>query len=183
MRDLNRIGRPREVHAALIGYLKNHAKHAEPWMYEALAAAIELNQGSAADVKKSLNYAADLAQRSHNPNHLVSAADQLYLQRLPRAGRRTCWTRRCRRSPTAAEPMVMSINLAQKTKDPKRMADAVDRLLSLGWPGQDEYFRLESGNQVDTLAKALREEGKGQEADALLAKLDGVTGARPVSSA
>ena len=67
--------------------------------------------------------------------------------------------------PHRFEPMVMSINLAQKTKDPKRMADAVDRLLSLGWPGQDEYFRLESANQVDTLAKTLREEGKGQEAD------------------
>ena len=78
MRDLNRIGRPREVHAALIGYLKNHPKLAEPWMYEALATAIELNQGSAADVKKALNFAADLAERTHNPNHLVSAADQLF---------------------------------------------------------------------------------------------------------
>ena len=56
-------------------------------MYEALAAAIELNQGSAADVKKALYYAADLAQRTHNPNHLVSAADQLLLQRISRAGR------------------------------------------------------------------------------------------------
>ena len=26
VRDLNRIGRPREVHAALIGYLENHSK-------------------------------------------------------------------------------------------------------------------------------------------------------------
>ena len=34
VRDLNRIGRPREVHAALFGYLKNDAKNAEPWMYE-----------------------------------------------------------------------------------------------------------------------------------------------------
>ena len=73
--------------------------------------------------------------------------------------------------PHRVEPMVMSINLAQKTRDPKRMADAVESLLSLGWPGQDEYFRLESANQVETLAKVLREDGKGQEADQLLAKL------------
>ena len=52
VRDLNRVGKPREVHAALIGYLENHSKLAEPWMYEALAAAIELNKGSAGDVKK-----------------------------------------------------------------------------------------------------------------------------------
>ncbi len=65
----------------------------------------------------------------------------------------------------------MSINLAQKTKDPVRMAAAVDQLLSLGWPGNDDYFRLESANQVETLAKTLREDGKAQEAEALLAKL------------
>jgi hypothetical protein len=67
--------------------------------------------------------------------------------------------------------MVMSINLAQKTGDAKRMADSVDSLLSLGWPGQDEYFRIEVANQVETLAKSLREDGKGAQADQLLAKL------------
>ncbi len=44
-------------------------------------------------------------------------------------------------------------------------------MLSLGWPGQDEYFRLESANQVETLARSLREDGKGKEADQLLARL------------
>jgi hypothetical protein len=170
VRDLNRVGRRREVHAALVGYLKNHAKIAEPWMYEALAGAIEINEGSAADVKKSLDYAADLAQRSHNPTHLVSAADQLFYRgHFERVG--TLLDEAMPQVPHRFEPIVMSINLAQKTKDAKRMADAVENLLSLGWPGQDEYFRLESANQVDTLAKTLREDGKGQEADAMLAKL------------
>jgi hypothetical protein len=170
VRDLNQIGRPREVRAALFGYLKNHGKLAEPWMYEALAGAIELNQGPAADVKKSLNYAADLAERTHNPNHLVSAADQLMLRGyLDRVGELLDLA--MPQVPHRSEPMVMSINLAQKTKDPKRMASAVESLLALGWPGQDDYFRLESANQVETLAKALKEGGKGQDADALLAGL------------
>ena len=170
VRDLNRVGKPREVHAALIGYLENHSKLAEPWMYEALAAAIELNQGSAGDVKKALYYAADLAQRTHNPNHLVSAADQLLLRGyLERVG--PLLDEAMPLVPHRCEPMVMSIILAQKTSDPKRMADAVDSLLSLGWPGQDEYFRLESANQVETLAKSLRRGWQGQEADQLLAKL------------
>ena len=55
---------------------------------------------------------------------------------------------------------MMSINLAQKTKDPVRMADAVDRLLSLGWPGRDEYFRIERGNQVDPLVKHFARKNK-----------------------
>ena len=45
VRDLNQLRKPREVHAALLGYLWNHLKHAEPWMYEALALAIEMNNG------------------------------------------------------------------------------------------------------------------------------------------
>jgi hypothetical protein len=73
--------------------------------------------------------------------------------------------------PHRFEPIVMSINLAQKTKDPARMALAVESLLSLGWPGRDEYFRLESANQVDILDKALREDNRVQEADVLRSKL------------
>src|SRR5262249_42892228 len=52
-----------------------------------------------------------------------------------------------------------------------RMALAVESLLSLGWPGRDEYFRLESANQMDILDKALREDNRVQEADVLRSKL------------
>jgi hypothetical protein len=170
LRDLNRIGKPRELHAALIGYLENHSKLAEPWMYEALASAIELNQGSAGDVKKALYYAADLAQQTHNPNHLVSAADQLlYRGYLERVG--PLLDEAISLVPHCCDPMSMSILLAQKTSDPKRMASSVDDLLSLGWPGRDEYFRLESGNQVETLASSLEEGGRTQEAQELRSKL------------
>ena len=58
--------------------------------------------------------------------------------------------------PHRAEPLLMSINLAQKTKDPSRMAESVDRLLSLGWPGQDEYFRTESRKAISYRPEMLR---------------------------
>jgi hypothetical protein len=139
-------------------------------MYEALAAAIELNNGSAAAIKTALNYAADIAQASHNPNHLVSAADKLFLRdHFERVG--PLLDEAMPLVPHRIEPIVMSVNLALKTKDPVRMADAVERLFSLGWPGQDDFFRQEAANQVDALAKTLREDGKAQEADQLLAKL------------
>ena len=73
--------------------------------------------------------------------------------------------------PHRSIPMAMSINLAQQTKDPRRMGESIDRLLSLGWPGEDEYFRIESRNQAETLAKTLREDGRRPEADALMARL------------
>ena len=170
VRLLNRSGKPRDVHAAILGYLQHRSKNAEFWMYEALALAIEMNGGRPEDVETALNYAADLAQRSHNPNHLVSAADKLMLKGYyDRVG--TLIDEAAEKVPHRAEPLLMSINLAQKTKDPKRMAQSIDQLLSLGWPGQDEYFRSEARKQAETLANALREEGRGPEADELLASL------------
>jgi hypothetical protein len=140
------------------------------WMYEALAMSIEINRGAAADVKTALNFAADLAERSGNPNHLVSAADKLFIKGyFERVG--PLLDQAMGRIPHRYEPIMMSIYLAQKTKDPKRMSLAVDRLLSLGWPGRDEYFRLEAANQVETLEKTLREENRAPEADVLRAEL------------
>jgi hypothetical protein len=167
---LNQSGKLRDVDAALRAYLTLHSKSAEPWMYEALAMAIEMNHGSAADTKTALNYAADLAQKTHNPNFLVSVADMMYRKNyFDRVG--ALLDEAAEKVPHRSEPLVMSINLAQKTKDPRRLGDSIDKLLSLGWPGQDEYFRTEARNQAETLAKTLREDGRGSEADALLAKV------------
>jgi hypothetical protein len=170
VQDLNQLGRFRDVDAALRGYLKNHPKLAEPWMYEALAWAIDLNHGSAADVKTALNYAADLAQRTHNPNHLLSAADKLFFKgHYQRVG--TLLDETMPKVPHRAEPVILSINLARKLNDPVRMADSVERLLSLGWPGPDELFRIEARNQIEAMAKSLREQDRAKDADSLLAKL------------
>ncbi len=139
-------------------------------MYEALAIAIEMNHGAPDDIKIALNYAADLALKTHNPNFLVSVADAMYMKGFyDRIG--PLLDEAAEKVPHRSIPLSMSINLAQKTKDPRRMGESIDRLLSLGWPGEDEYFRTESRNQAETLAKVLREDGRGAEADALLAKV------------
>ena len=123
-----------------------------------------------ADVKKAFNFAADLALQSHNPNHLISVADRLYSRGyLERVG--PLLDDAMPKIPHRVEPIVMSINLAQKTKDPVRMADSVERLFSLGWPGRDELLRLEAEKQVDVLAKELRAENKLAEAELLEKKL------------
>lgn len=160
----------RDVRAVLVGFLTYHPRSAEPWMYEALALAIKMNQGNGADVKQALGYAADLAVRSRNPNHLVSVADQLMLLGyLDRVG--PLLDQAADLVPHRSEPLMMSINLARKTRDAKRMGDAVERLLALGWPGFDEVVRRDARKQAEALARELREDGKADEADALLARL------------
>lgn len=163
--------KPVDVEAVLRGYLTHHAKNAEPWMYEALAIAIKANKGKDADVKQALGYAADLAERSRNPNHLVSTADLLFVYGYyERVG--ALLDQAAEKVPHRGEPLLISIKLAQKTKDPERMAASVDRLLSLGWPGSDEQVRRDARKEVDALARTLREEGRGPEADKLMARLE-----------
>ena len=121
-------------------------------MYEALAMAIEMNHGSPADTKTSLNYAADLAQKTHNPNFLVSVADQMYMKGLFRSG----WpvTRRGRgEGPAPVEPLS---HVHQPGARPRTRADGgFHRPVALArLAGRGRYFR-ESRNQAETLAKTL----------------------------
>jgi len=170
LRLLNLSRKFTEVHAALLGYLNQHPKNREPWMYVALAIALEELKGKPEDIKLALNYAADAAQRTHNPNDLVKAADALFLKgHYERVG--PLLDEAATKIPHRAEPLVMSINLARKTRDPRRMGDSIDRLLSLGWPGSDDYFRREARKQAEDLAGKLREEGRGKEADELVGRL------------
>jgi hypothetical protein len=73
--------------------------------------------------------------------------------------------------PANAIPPLMSVKLAAATKDPKRMGDAAERLLGLGWPGLDDRMRGDVKEQVKLLADALRVDGRTEEAIALMTRL------------
>ncbi len=163
VRLLGHAKRMRDVEAALKGYLWNRGNNAEAWMYRALALAMQVNHGSAADIQTALNYAADLAQKSHNPNDLVSVADTMFLMgQLNRVG--VLLDEAAEKIPHRNEPLKMSVNLARIQRDPARMGRTIEQLLALGWPGEDEYIRNECRNQVEKMATALREEGRTREA-------------------
>jgi hypothetical protein len=160
----------REVEAALKGYLWNHGNHSESWMYLALATAMKINQGPPDQIKTAVNYAADLAQRTHNPNDLVLVADRMLMMgHLDRVG--ALLDEAASKVPHHNDPLEMSAILAQRLKDPIRMGRTIDKLLSLGWPGEDDYVREECRRHADTLFNALREEGRTQEASALMDQL------------
>jgi hypothetical protein len=122
-------------------------------------------------VQTALNYAADLAHRTRNPNELVLVADTMLLNGyLDRVG--ALLDEAAAKVPHSNIPLRMMVNLAQQQKDPARMGMAVEKLLALGWPGDDDYLRTECRRQVDALAKSLREDGKAKDADALLNRLE-----------
>ncbi|MDR3637413.1 MAG: hypothetical protein P4L84_26650 [Isosphaeraceae bacterium] len=170
LRLLNVNRKHADVQAALSAYMIYRPKMIEPWMYEALAQSLKLNGGRPDEVRKYLGYAADMALKDDNPNNIVSAADMLMLNgNYERVG--ALLDKAYKLVPHQAPPMLMSLNLALKTKDPQRMSDAVEKVLGLGWPGLDERFRGQAHQGAESLARTLREDGRSAEASELLNRL------------
>ncbi len=168
----------RDVEAAIKSYLRYNSKQAEPWMYEWLIKTIELRKGSdyESEVRQAIGYAASLAKRNKNPNDLIRVADMMVMRNLyGQVGDLKYETNigelidiAAEKIPANAIPPMMSVNLAAKTNDPKRMADAAERLLALGWPGFDDKMRSDLKEQVRPLEESLRTEGRNDEAELLV---------------
>ncbi len=178
---LRREKRFLDVEQAIQAYLKYHGKKAESWMYLLLAVAFEVNGRGEASVKSALGWAGYLARRQGDPFTLIEVADVLLIRGyhaiplpngLPAVGPGELLDMAAEKAPQRPEPILLSLLLAEKTLDADRMADTMDRLLSLGWPGLDETWRREGRRRVEEMAKRLREEGRSEPAHDLLDRLD-----------
>ena len=165
--------------AAIKGFLKWHGKQAEPWMYEWLVKLIELRKGTEAESREILGYAAFLAKRSGVPLDLRRAADMMVVRKFYgpvgapgfESNIGELIDLAAKKDPSNPYTPMMSINLALHDKDPKRMAEAAEHLLSLGWPGFDDKVRRDVKEQVGVLEKNLRDDGRTEDADALASRL------------
>jgi hypothetical protein len=159
-----------DIEAALRGFLRYRTKNPDPWMYEMLAIALAKNERKPEDVKQCFNYAADIALQRRNVVDMTRLADEMFIHKL-NARVPELLEESWKTDPAWPNPVVMAINFANHTHNPQLMGEAVEQLLSLGWPGADETMRTDARRQVETLAKALEEENRGPEAQALLNRL------------
>ena len=173
----------RDIEGVLRGYLRHHSDLAEVWMYDTLGIAIEMNKGDMEEVKTLIGFAAHLAKDSDNPNDLFQVADMLLLRKWVtpvgsdgyKANLGEILDRLTKRVPHRIEPYMMSILMAEESKNPARMADAAEGILSLGWPGQDEGVRRELRARTEAFAKKLRDEDRGDEARAMQDRISKAT--------
>jgi hypothetical protein len=169
-----------EIEQAIQAYLRYHSKKAEPWMYLLLATAFEVDGRGDAKVREAVGWAGFLARRSGDPFTMIEVADVMLLRdayeiALP-GGREPvsagqlldlAWEK----APYRAEPILLSILLAEETEDAERLITSVERLLALGWPGMDETWRTEAGKKVEALADKLQAAGKAEQASSLRDRL------------
>lgn len=177
---LRREKRFRDVEQAIQAYLKYHGKQAEPWMYLLLAVSFEVNGRGEASVRSALGWAGYLARKQDDPFTLIEVADVLLIRELfeiplpnnlPPIRTGELLDMAAAKAPERPEPILLSILLAEKTHDPDRLGAAVERLYALGWPGVDEIWRQEARRKVEALADRLREDGRSDQAQALLDRL------------
>ncbi len=149
-------------------------------MYVLLAVSFEMNKRSEANVKSALGWAGWLARKQKDPFTLIEVADMLLVRNLfeiplpngdPPVRLAELLDLAREKAPERPEPILMSLLAAERAHDPERMAKAVEQLMSLGWPGVDEIWRVEARRKVEALAKYLEEEGRGDEARTLLDRL------------
>ena len=172
-----------DIQKALTAYLTYHSKHAAPWMYEELALVMEINgRKDPTAIKTATGWAAHLARKTKDPVVLIAACDQLLLRNYdridlpgnpppPPVKTDEMLALAMDAAPHRPEPIVMAMRYAELRADGKRMGDAAEHLLSLGWPDVDEAWRLEAHRRAVALAKILKAEGKDADANQLLERL------------
>ena len=176
-----------DVEAALRGYLQALGSVKEAWMYELLAVAFEYNLAEPQYVRQALGVAAILASRpgdQGSPENLLTVVDLMAARdvfeiEVNVGGGKTQTVRvaelldlAAERLPHRADPHIKSLDLAERTLDPDRMARAVEGLFSLGWPDVDEAWRSEARLRALALADRLREAGRASEAEALVDRIE-----------
>jgi hypothetical protein len=187
--DLRKAGKIDHVEAAIKAFMQptTHGKDAQPWMYEVLVLCLESRKkddpaakdATAREVRQTIGYAAHLAKKLKSPVDLRRVADMLILRNeygtVGDPGFQTSVAElvdlATKNLPSDPYAPMMSINLATHDKDPKRMGEAAEQLLSLGWPGYDDKVRRDVKEQVKKMADALRVDNKSDEAEALMARL------------
>lgn len=185
--ELKTKGKLAEAEAAIRGYLHPQRFPDEPWMYEMLAVLFEFNLAEPEYVQQALASAAIVADRPGDkgtPNSLLTIIDlmasrELFEIEVPQADGSSravrvadLIDRSIERLPGRPEPLIKSLDLAEREVDSERMAVAVEGLMELGWPGVDEAWRTECRLRALALAKRLREAGRTSEAESLIDRLE-----------
>jgi hypothetical protein len=178
---LSGLKRYGDIEKAIKAYLRYRPK-AEAWMYDTLAVIIEINKGPESEAKTALGWAGYLAKKEANIDTMIRVGDLMLMRKIYEVNVRDkngevavtpgdLFDEANAKAPHRPEPLLLSLQLAKASNDPKRMADTVEKLLSLAWPGFDEAWRIEATKATKDLAKILREDGKDKEADELLRRL------------
>ena len=165
------VGLPYHV----VEFLKANLRHGvivRPWVYEALATALEATNGDPDEIRR-----ARLSAVALDPN---DAQGFLQAARTMAAGKQ--YDRAlafCRQAallePNLAQPYVEALAYAELAKDSKSMEWAAGKLVAQDWPVDNPALQKQATDRVGALANVLNRETRGTEAERLKAALQTLT--------
>ena len=149
-------------------FLKATLRHGyaiRPWMFEALAVALEASNGSSEQIEQALLSGADL--QPTNGTGFLQAAEAMAKHKK--------WQRAldfCRQSaaqkPNFPQAYVVALDCAHQVRDVAAMQWAAENLLARDWPTRDLDLHAQAKQALEKLSGVLAKEGRQQEAAQLL---------------
>ncbi len=158
-----RFDRAAEVIAAAIA-----AGHPEPWMYEALAVALEAAGKPSSDVERALLSSADFAR---SPADLLALAGYLARFGSGRQALRLC-RQVTRLDSSNREAFALAMSVAAKEKDDAALRWACAGVLAHEWPAAQQEVPTRAARLAKAAIERQRKAGRGDEADAFAADID-----------
>lgn len=164
IRVLLKGGKPEHVVAVIMGAITNG--QGQPWMYEALGLAMEMQGARVGEIERALMSAVDL---SNNPEDLMRIAEYMVRSNLGQGAlqRRALELYRqvARMQPLRPEPYVYGLQIARHLDDVEGLKWATLGVLGQAWTGDQQVIFNEAARTAQALVERLRTEKKTAEAD------------------
>lgn len=151
-----------------VGVLKAALRHSaapRPWMYDALALALEMSNGNPDEIEQALLSGADL--KPGKADGLLTAARAMAKHNKVQKAIEFC-KKSADLNPQSPEAYLDALSYAQSAKDTAAMAWAAGQLLSHDWPITEVDLHGKARQAAEKLATTLSQDGRGAEAAKLL---------------
>ena len=142
--------------------------HAEPWMYESLAIALEAAGKPREEIERALLSAVDFASSS---TELLQLANYLARSGFDAQAVRVC-RRVTRGDPANREAYALAMAIAARTEDLAALRWACPGVLAHEWPASQQEVATRAARLAKATIDRLRSSGRADEADTFQAAVD-----------
>jgi tetratricopeptide (TPR) repeat protein len=135
-----------------------------PWVYEALAVALEASHGDPAEIRRARLSAVALDPR--DSQGFIGAARAMAEHKQYDRALAFC-RQAAQLEPNLAQPYTEALTYAEFGKDSQAMEWALGKILSQDWPVDNQFLQLRAQTKADSLTRVLKKENRPVEADRL----------------
>ena len=153
-------------------FMKAALKHnilARPWMFDAIAVALQLSGGSSEEIEQAILSNVDL-QPANSGGYLQAAETMARHRRYARA------LEFCRRSaelePGLPQPYLRALDYAAQARDVESITWAARELLARDWPVHNDSLHAKARTALQAFQRTLAQEGRSEDARRLTSVLE-----------